>query len=69
MDQTVEGVMTLEQFVPFAHVILQMIYANSYPDNVCTILSVIIVVTSLNQVPKSNGWLSYDAYFWFGGLI
>lgn len=30
--------MTLEQFVQYAHVILQMIYCNSYPDDVSTMI-------------------------------
>ena len=29
-----EGVVTLEQFTPLVHVILQMIYKNSYPTQV-----------------------------------
>ena len=29
-----EGVVNLEQFIPIAHTILQMIYKNSYPTQV-----------------------------------
>lgn len=39
-----EGAMSLEQFVPLAHVILQMIYALAYPNQVRIIIIVHTII-------------------------